>query len=544
MSAVVRPEADFDYRNPNYLAVFNHRRARIERLRRDPEKFTLLLPYYKNNIAQFISDFGCTQEPRNAEIGLPTIIPFILFPKQTEWVDWVLTCWRDRKDGLTEKSRDMGMSWLSIAVSCSLCILYDGIAIGFGSRKEELVDHGADPKSLFYKARMFMQALPPEFRAGWDVTKHAPHMRLSFPMTGSVMAGESGDGIGRGDRKAIYFVDEAAHLERPQLVDNSLTATTNCRQDISSVAGSANPFYEKRNSGKVRVFTFHWRADPRRDDAWYKDLCARRDPVTIAQEYELNYAASVEGQVIPSQWVQAAVDLHKRLNIEPTGIRIGALDVADRGVDKNAFGVRYGILLEYAESWSGKGSDIFGTVLRAFDLCATHRLPCFRYDGDGLGAGVRGDARVVNEERIGHPSERRRGIDVIEYRGSGKVIDPESIVPLTDRTNEDFYENYKAQAWWALRFRFQASFRASQGLDYDPSEIISIASDFAESSRLQTELSQAVYKLSKAGKLLIDKIPDGALSPNLADCVVMLYAPSTAELIVTSETLDTVMNLI
>jgi phage terminase large subunit len=60
------------------------------------------------------------------------------------------------------------------------------------------------------------------------------------------------------------LVDEAAHLERPELIEASLSQTTNCRIDMSSVRGMANPFAAKRWAGKVEVFIFDWREDPRR----------------------------------------------------------------------------------------------------------------------------------------------------------------------------------------------------------------------------------------------------------------------------------------
>src|SRR5690606_36724248 len=128
----------------------------------------------------------------------------------------------------------------SVAFACTMCLFHDGLTFGFGARKEEYVDKLGHPKSLFYKARMFMEHLPPEFRRGWT-RDHAPHMRISFPATASVITGEAGDNIGRGDRAAMYFVDEAAFLERPQLVEASLSATTNCRIDISTPNGRANP---------------------------------------------------------------------------------------------------------------------------------------------------------------------------------------------------------------------------------------------------------------------------------------------------------------
>jgi phage terminase large subunit len=514
---------EFDFRNPDYASVFKRRVEFLNRIREKPETLPALKAFYRDNPAKFITDWGVTFDPRNVERGLPSLIPFMLFPRQREWIEWVMAQWKGQKPGLTEKTRDMGMSWVAVGLSCALSLSHDGMAIGFGSRKEEYVDKLGSPKSLFFKARMFMSNLPVEFRGGWVEKRDAPHMRINFPETGSYLGGEAGDNIGRGDRTSIYFVDEAAYLERPQLIEASLSQTTNCRIDISSANGPANPFAQKRHSGKIAVFTFHWRDDPRKDEAWYAKQVEELDPVTIAQEIDINYTASVEGVLIPSAWVQAAIDAHVRLGIKPTGARIGALDVADEGRDLNAFCGAHGIVIEALEEWSGKGDDIFGTVQRAFGLCDEFGYDRFRYDADGLGAGVRGDARVINEGRDGS----RKKIDVDAFRGSASVFDPEK-EDVKGRKNEDFFANLKAQSWWSLRTRFQNTFRAiKDGRAGDPDKLISIPGNLPHRAKLCMELSQPTYSLNTAGKIVVDKTPDGARSPNLGDAVMIRFASMT-----------------
>ena len=379
---------NFDYKNPNYAEVYKKRAGWLRSLRASPALLRDVKRYYKDNPAQFICDWGVTIDPKNVERGLPSVIPFLLFPRQAEWVDEVVAHWRQSKPMLTEKTRQMGFSWLSVATACTLCLFHDGMSIGFGSRKEEYVDKIGDPKSLFYKAREFLKGLPVEFRGGWVESAHSPHMRITIPSTKASITGEAGDNIGRGNTTSIYFVDESAFLERPLLVEASLSQTTNCRIDISTPNGLGNPFAEKRFSGKFDVFTFHWRDDPRKDDAWYQKQKEELDPVTVAQEIDIDYAASVEGVVIPSAWVQAAIDAHIKLGIEPTGEVVSALDVADEGVDLNAICVRSGVLITHIESWSGVGSDVFKTTQRAIDVCDIHKCTSMRYDGDGIGANV------------------------------------------------------------------------------------------------------------------------------------------------------------
>jgi hypothetical protein len=522
---------EFDFTKPDYTKVWEWRVALLTKLRANPGSFEVFKDYYKRNPAAFMSHWSSTFDPRNADIGLPTSFPFVLFDKQEEWCDWLLERWRSREPGLIEKSRDMGMSWLCVGMACTLCLFNKGITIGFGSRKEEYVDKLGDPKSLFWKARMFMATLPIEFRGGWDIKIHAPHMRILFPDSGSSITGESGDGIGRGDRKSIYFVDEAAHLERPALVEASLSATTNCRIDLSSAAGMANPFAQKVHSGKHKVFTFHWRDDPRKDQAWYDKQINDLDPVTLAQEVDINYSASVEGVVIPQMWISAAIDACSKLGIVPTGATTGALDIADEGIDLNAFGAKKGVHLFQMKSWSGKGGDTLLTTEKAFMLSEEFDVDMFQYDSDGIGAGIRGDIRLINARR---KSQNIREIKALPYRGSGEVIDPEKPAiggdkERTPRLNKDYYKNRKAQAWWSLRRRFEYTWRAvtklnlNEKIDYD--NIISIDSKLPELPKLLMELPQATYTITTEGKILIDKTPDNTRSPNLADAVVMLYSP-------------------
>lgn len=542
----------FDFCKPDYVEVFEWRIERLKRIRENSGSVAIMKEYYREHPAQFITDWGVTFDPRNADLGLPTKIPFILFERQEEWVDYIIRKWKARERGLTEKSRDMGVSWLAVGLSDTLCLHNDGLVIGFGSRKEDYVDKIDDPKSLFWKARFFMENLPLEFRGGFDAGKHAPHMRLIFPESGSYMTGEAGDNIGRGDRTALHFVDEAAHIPRAQLIEASLSNTTNCRQDLSSVNGMANVFAQKRHSGKIEVFTFSWRNDPRKAESnktwnldgklvnWYEKMTNDLDAIVLAQEVDINYSASVDGVVIPSNWVHASIGAAEALGITVSGVKSGALDVADQGVDLNAFATRTGIQVESLKSWSGKGSDILYTVEQAFLLADEHGCTEWDYDADGLGAGVRGDARMINDRRKGQQAKEQT---VNPYRGSGEVENPEDDInkgmkkDKAGRKNKDYYANKKAQAWFSLRHRFQVTFRAIENMvlrlddptvepyKFDQDDIISLPPDLPELDKLLIELSQATYSVSSVGKIVIDKAPDGTRSPNLADCVVILYAP-------------------
>ena len=127
----------FDFKTPDYERVYALRAERLKRIRENPSLLPGLKTHYKDNPIDFINDWGMTFDPRNIEVGLPAVVPFLLFPRQEEFVTWVVERWRGREDGLTEKSRDMGISWLCVGVAVWMWLFYPGSVIGFGSRKEE-----------------------------------------------------------------------------------------------------------------------------------------------------------------------------------------------------------------------------------------------------------------------------------------------------------------------------------------------------------------------------------------------------------------------
>jgi hypothetical protein len=243
---------DFDFRRPDYSPIFQRRADALAVLQERPGLLVPVKKYYADNPADFITDWANKFNPLNQGQGLPTTLPFVLFERQREWIDYVIRKWHARERGLTEKSREVGMSWLAIGLSCTMCLFNREFVVGFGSYKKEYVDEAGDPKSLFWKARFFIEHLPAEFRGSWEKSRHAPQFRIFFPDTGSVIFGDVGDELGRGGRSAMFFVDEAARLAHPELVEASLSFTTNCRMDISTPNGLANTFYQNRNSGRSK----------------------------------------------------------------------------------------------------------------------------------------------------------------------------------------------------------------------------------------------------------------------------------------------------
>ncbi len=512
----------FDWQRPDYAPVLQRRVQILQRFRAaSPRERAGCVRFYADHPGQFITNWGCVLEPRNAARGLATSIPLVLWPKQEQLVDWLHQRWLRGENGLVLKSRDSGVSWLSIALGATLCLFHPGTIVGYGSRKIEYVD-GGGPKSLFAKARYFLSHLPPDFLAGFTPDRHVRFMKILFP-NGSAMTGEGGDSIGRGDRTSLHFLDESAFLDNQEAVDAALSQTTRCRIDVSTPNGRTNSFAERFFAGKTPKFVFSWRDDPRRDEAWYREQLATLPPHVVASELDCDFSASVEGIVIPRLWTEAAIDAHRKLNIPITGRRYAGFDLADTG-DRCAIALRHGILVSHLESWSGAGSDLFTSTIRAFGILESHGWDSVHFDNDGLGASITGDAAQINQQRVaaGKTIIRAEG-----FRGSGAVYEPDD-EQTPGRKNVDFFLNAKSQAWWHLRTKFLNTYRAVvQGQrPFDPDTLISLPAELPELNELLVKLSQPTFSLNQAGKIVIDKHAGGR-SPDRADALMIAFQPGT-----------------
>ena len=139
---------------------------------------------------------------------------------QRLFLEWLKERERRKENGLVEKSRDQGATYLCAVYAVHAWLFRPGSSVGFGSRKLDLVDRRGDPDCIFEKIRGVLYSLPGwMLPTGFSRTKHDNSAKLLNPATGATITGEGGDDIGRGGRKTLYFVDEAAFLEHPTSVE-------------------------------------------------------------------------------------------------------------------------------------------------------------------------------------------------------------------------------------------------------------------------------------------------------------------------------------
>ncbi len=367
-------------------------------------------------------------------------------------------------------------------------------------------------------------------------------MRILNPANEAAIVGESGDNIGRGNRTSIYFKDESAHYERPEKIEAALADNTRVPIDISSVNGLGNVFHRRREGGeewhpskvmekgRTRIFVMDWRDHPTKNQSWYdmRKKKAEADGLMhiFAQEVDRNYSASVEGVVIPAEWIDACVDAHLHLNIKITGGHAGALDVADGGIDKNALSVRQGILLKVCEDWGSRDTAV--AARKAITLSRPYCPLTLEYDSIGVGAGVKAEINNLADEPV---NPIPKGMTFNPWNAALSPLNPEDRLNDDDDDspkNEDYFASIKSQAWWEMRMRCYRTYMMVLGkATYHHDELFSIPSYLPNIQQIKKELAQATMSYStKTLKMVVDKSPEGTKSPNLGDSIVMCFWPA------------------
>ena len=149
----------------------------------------------------------------------------------------------------------------------------------------------------------------------------------------------------------------------------------------------------------------------------------------------------------------------------------------------------------------------------------------FVWDCDGLGISLK---RQVDQELEHSKIER------VMFRGSETADDPN--VPYSgkdSKTNRDTFTNKRAQYWWKLRDRFEATHRAvTKGEYIDPDLLISLSSSIDSLDALRSEVCRIPQKRNNNGRIQImskldmQKKPYQLPSPNMGDALMMsMFSP-------------------
>lgn len=253
----------------------------------------------------FIENFGWTFDPRKD----PAHIPLVLFDFQKDAIRWLIDHIDGGRDGLIEKSRDMGATWIVVWVFLWYWLFVDGTNLLMGSYKEKLVDDKTDD-SLMGRVSYGIDSLPKWLvPKGFNPKKHRTHLKIINPVNNNLIAGESmSPEFGTGMRKTAVFFDELGAWDYAQAAWRTCGDVTACR--IANSTPKGYNFYARLREGQhgdIDVLTLKWNLHPLKDQQWYEFEKSRRDEVEVAQEIDISYHASQEGRVYP-EWNQMNIE--------------------------------------------------------------------------------------------------------------------------------------------------------------------------------------------------------------------------------------------
>lgn len=212
------------------------------------------------------------------------------------------------EESLTEKSRDMGVTWMILGLYVYRWLFFDENYL-CGSRKEDLVDTLGDMDTHFERMRYILKKLPDWMieMCGWD-RRNQGYLKIYKDNGASIVGEAMSPDFSRQGRYNAILLDEFAFVESAEAIWRSCGDSAPCKHVVSTPNGKNNHFAKLRDSGKIKVHTIHWRLHPTKDQAWYEEQKSRRTDKDVAQELDISYSVSA-GEAFYKGFVRA---LHVR----------------------------------------------------------------------------------------------------------------------------------------------------------------------------------------------------------------------------------------
>ncbi len=273
-------------------------------------------------ILRFFKYHLFTHDPRKNIVSRYSLenpqMPFLLFDFQKEAVKEYVNAVLEGYDVLTEKSRDMGVSWIVISVALWFWLQRGaGNDILIGSQKFEKVDKKGKIDTLLEKFRYNLYRIHLAFwPENYNREKDDNVGSIINRHTGSFISGEANnENFATSGRYLFIIPDEYSKwLDTDDKAWTSMGDATPCRLPVSTPWGLGRKFAKLRFQSDIKVLTFHWSKHPikgagkykgddpyletRLDDwlsPWYLEECTRRTSnpeEEIGQELNIDYLST------------------------------------------------------------------------------------------------------------------------------------------------------------------------------------------------------------------------------------------------------------
>ena len=192
-------------------------RIDIQQLAESDEAFRLLhIEMCRRDVCYFINTCLNIFEPRETKQDWSDI-PYLLRGFQEDTARKIRERMEKGKDLLIDKTREMGVTWLVLAVYLHAWLFEDKFTAIVSSITEQKIDHKDNPSCLLWKFDYMVDSLKVNAPYLWieeyrELTSRSiTHMRRYNPRNKSLIVGEvMGPNLGRSGRAKTMFLDEFA----------------------------------------------------------------------------------------------------------------------------------------------------------------------------------------------------------------------------------------------------------------------------------------------------------------------------------------------
>lgn len=445
------------------------------------------------------------------DVKAKRVLPFVLFERQREIVDWLGERYDRQEPGLQKKSREFGLSCLLMGYGCNKFLLESHFNLGVASRKQQYLYERHNWHSILEKFLFGLEHLPPWMRPrAWNRDDHVTRNKIMNPENGSMVMGEVGEFIGSGGRASMYVVDEFSLVERQAEAWQSLAGTADCVICVYTSKGPATFVHQELESNpNIPLMVSPWWWDPRKVDGlenvgnadhwskWAEEKLANTTEYIFELEFCCNDEVPESDGICSPAWMRAS----REAEPVPHGLPVAGIDLADGGPDEHVLAIRTGAQVDLF-TWQGMELEEVAPKIAA--KLTEHNVRVAFYDNSGRGASF---GRLATDT----------GVDC-RFIGVNGGADA-GLRQLRDSTQSSRlrFANKTTELWWAMSLAIKGAWERENGIEIAPDAWVSI-----RDKKLEQQIMARKYELQKSGVKLQDKRRMLG-SPDRADALAFTY---------------------
>jgi hypothetical protein len=254
----------------------------------------------------FVSNFLRIYNPKKN----PTDIPFKPYPYQKRIIRQIVKAIEYGEDIFIDKTREMGVSYMVLAVFLWCWLSRPGFTALVGSRTEKQVDNrkggtiGSDDASLFAKLGYMIERLPAfMLPVGWNPRMNFPYLKLINPENGSAISGESSTAnFSRSGRYSAVLLDEFAFFEEAYGAWGATRDASRCRIVVTTPGikpGKAKRLRFGLDGEKIKVIEVPYHLHPEKNAKWLAKEKEERSEEDFNREIMMDWGLSIKGRIYP-----------------------------------------------------------------------------------------------------------------------------------------------------------------------------------------------------------------------------------------------------